>query len=77
MREWSGYRKYAEPRKAVLYVEGVAYDVWVLRERRGRYEVRLAEHYPKETAVKPNSDSQRVLRPGKVVSVPVTMVELL
>lgn len=76
MPRWTGYQKFEEPRRGILYVNGVGYDVLVTRERRGRYEIMLADHYPKTLTLKPNVDSQRVLRVGKVLSVPITAVEL-
>lgn len=69
------YRQFP-PKPAVLYVNGHVYDVLVIRETRGMYQIRLAEHYPLGTAVVVHMDSPRRLRPGKTTSVPKTSVEL-
>lgn len=62
-------------RKALLHAGGACYDVEVVRETRGRYQVRLAASEPPNTRVTITRGS-RVLTHGVTTSVPISSVEL-
>lgn len=67
------YNKLDVPIPALLFANDECYPVSIMRKRRGRYEVRLEG----EDAVKIKSARlTRTLYPGKVMSVPMAMVEI-
>ena len=62
-------------RRGMLYVNGVAHDVLVLRETRGRYQVRLPDGCEPGTRIVVTR-GRRVLTVGNTTSVPKALVEL-
>ena len=63
------------PLPALLHVGGHTYEIEVVRQRRGRYQVRLAESEPKGTRIIVTRGA-RVLVHGVTTSVPISAVEL-
>ena len=70
------YSTLTHPLPALLHVGGRTYEIEVVRQRRGRYQVRLRENADKATAIRVIPGA-RVLRVGVTTSVPVGLVELL
>ena len=70
------YATLVEPIPALLHVGGHTYEIEVVRQRRGRYQVRLRAGAAEDTAIRVIPGA-RVLRVGVTTSVPVGLVELL
>lgn len=68
------YRQLTAPIPAMLCVGGVTHDVLVVRERRGRVEIQLPDGAP--AIALPSAQNWKYLRPGKTMSVPVSMIEM-